>query len=236
MLLGLRGADGAFDVLRSALGTVHWLAAAQSLALVQEDYPALLVNKNDLAALVEHERLGELVWSEEVRNAWSSIEPRLLHVSREPSPSHARRTQPPTAETFDVDRESLEARLRQLLSTREFSRATEVSEVAGALGAIGSPESAKLLEESFETIDHSAIGRPLLEALHRCDAEVALRLAPDALYDCDFDTRLWATLHVPPSQRAKQRLRQIAADKWELWWLTQAARTRLDEWTVSADE
>lgn len=227
--MGLRGATSAFDELRSAFRTPNWRAAVQTLNLVQGDHPAPLVDKTDLEVLLEYEGLEKLVWTDDVRSMWLSIEPRLARLIPEPPPWQAP-VRPATAKGHgpEPDRQALEAALRRVIETGELH---SVAEVADALGVIGSPESSKLLTDSFECVDYSTARHPLLVALHECDPAAALQRATNALYDSDYDTRAWATRHAPQSARAAKRLQQLADDAWEFG-IAGDVRKRLAEWNA----
>ncbi|MFK7999697.1 MAG: HEAT repeat domain-containing protein [Polyangiales bacterium] len=121
------------------------------------------------------------------------------------------------------DREALEGELHTLLDKDHLYR---VSSVAEALGAIGNVESADTLRQTFLAVPYAYVRQHLIRALHICAPAEAIELAPDALFDSDEGTRLWATEHVR-GRRARERLDEMAADEFEWGYVRKAATKRL---------
>lgn len=123
------------------------------------------------------------------------------------------------------DREALESELRTLLGNDHLNR---VRDIAEALGAIGSAESAEALRRTLETVPYAYVRQHLIRALHVCAPAEAIALAPDALFDSDDGTRLWAAEHAPRKQ-ARKRLAEMAEDVFECGYVRKAATQRLAE-------
>lgn len=123
------------------------------------------------------------------------------------------------------DRLTLEARLEELLDAGHL-RCT--GDVADALGVIGNAESAPLLEAGFHRVAYAYVRRHFIRGLHPCDAQRALALASDALYDSDDGTRLWAAKHVPWDAQSTARLAELAEDELEWGDIRAVAAKRLD--------
>lgn len=124
------------------------------------------------------------------------------------------------------DREAVEA---QLLSFVEQEHLYGVSNMAGALGVIGSSDSTEILKRTFETVPYAYVRQHLIHALHICAPAQAVELAPDALFDSDDATRLWATQHTRRDLTTQERLVEMAEDEFEWGYIREAATKRPDD-------
>ena len=123
-----------------------------------------------------------------------------------------------------ADRSFVEKTLRECLAREENYRACSMVE---ALTRIGDVRSSNTLVQAFESITYAWARPRVLEALAACASPALGQLAQEALWDCEFDVRLFAGRHANVREN-HVRLVEMRDDIYEYIEVRDAARAHLE--------